>query len=195
MILKAPPGQALAQLKTDSAHRLEPGLEVARTRPHGHVAAVVGMIYKLGLEKLIDSAPSRRRSLALALVASRVTDPCSKLATARGLSPATLTSTLGEVLEVSGADQDDLYQAMDWLVTRQDRIEDQLARRHLSDGMLVLYDLSSAAFEGSCCPLARLGYPRDGVKGRLQILYGLLTNRPGFPVAVEVFEATPQIPL
>lgn len=187
-ILKAPPGQATALLRLDEATpALHDAFEVTRTRPHGHVAAVLGTLRRLGLDRLIERAPSRKRDLAVALIVSRVTDPCSKLATCRGLSPDTLTSTLGEVLEVAGADPDELYQAMDWLVTRQDRIEDQLAKRHLNQGMLVLYDVSSAAFEGNSCPLARLGYPRDGVKGRLQIVYGLLTNKQGCPVAVEVF--------
>jgi hypothetical protein len=189
-ILKAPPGQAVALLRSDQPPTLglDVAFEITRTRPHGLVAAVLGTLRRLGLEKVIDPSRSRMRNLAVALVVARVTGPCSKLATARGLDPATLTSTLGEVLEVSGADQDDLYQAMDWLVTRQARIEDQLAKKHLNEGMLVLYDVSSAAFEGTHCPLAKLGYPRDGVKGRQQIVYGLLTNKHGCPVAVEVFE-------
>lgn len=189
-ILKAPPGHAVAHLPAGQApaRKLNEAFEIARTRPHGHVAAVLGTLQRLGLEQVIDPVASRMRSLAVALVVARVSGPCSKLATARGLSPSTLTSTLGEVLDVSRADEDDLYQAMDWLGTRQIRIEDQLAERHLGEGMLVLYDISSAAFEGTHCPLAKLGYARDGVKGRQQIVYGLLTNKYGCPVAVEVFE-------
>jgi hypothetical protein len=118
------------------------------------------------MDELIDAAPSRARDLALALVAARVLAPASKLATARGLRAETASSSLGEVLGVSGADEDDLYDAMDWLGARQERIEDSLAARHLRDGTLVLYDVSSAAFEGRSCPLAALGYARDGVRGR-----------------------------
>lgn len=168
---------------------VDPGaLEVVRSLPHGHVAAVLGTLRRLGLEEVIDPAPSRPRSLAVAMVVARVAEPSSKLATARGLAPETASSTLGEVLGVSSADEDDLYSAMDFLLTRQGRIEEALARRHLAGGTLVLYDVSSAAFEGRTCPLARLGYARDGVKGRLQVVYGLLTTAEGCPVAVEVFE-------
>lgn len=168
---------------------VDPGaLEVIRTLPHGHVAAILGLLRRLGLEELIDPESSRRRALAVALVVARVAEPSSKLATARGLAPETATSTLGEVLGVSSADEDDLYAAMDWLLERQGRIEEALARRHLRAGTLALYDVSSAAFEGRTCPLGRLGYPRDGVKGRLQIVYGLLTTAEGCPVATEVFE-------
>lgn len=184
--------------KVDALERVLKGLppkvnlaeafEIARTRPHGHVAAAVGTLRRLGLEEVLDPAPSRARDLAVAMVVARVVEPASKAATARGLHPATLSSSLGEVLGVSGADEDDLYEAMDWLLARQDSVETALARRHLSEGTLVLYDVSSAAFEGSTCPLARLGYPRDGVKGRLQVVYGLLANKEGVPVATEVFE-------
>lgn len=170
------------------ASRLQDAFVVERTRPHGHVAAVLGIAQGLGLPDLIDPQPSRARSLAVAMVVGRVIDPCSKLAAARGLAPQTLSSTLGEVLGVSGADEDDLYAAMDWLGARQQRVEEALARRHLEEGMLVLYDVSSAAFEGRSCPLAKLGYARDGVRGRLQVVYGLLTNKDGCPVAVQVFE-------
>lgn len=169
---------------------LAEAFSVARTRPHGHVAAVLGTAYRLGLDRVVGSGPGRARELALAMVARRVIEPepGSKLACARGLSAATLDSTLGEVLEVEGADEDDLYEAMDWLVSQQDRIENTLARRHLSEGTLVLYNVSSAALEGRHCDLGQIGYARDGVKGRLQIVYGLLTNKEGCPVAVQVFE-------
>jgi Transposase DDE domain len=167
---------------------LDEAFEIARSRPHGHVAAAVGTARRLGMAELIDGAPSRSRDLALALVVARVLAPASKLATARGLRAKTASSSLGEVLGISGADEDDLYDAMDWLVERQPRIEDTLAARHLDDGTLVLYDVSSAAFEGTTCPLAALGYARDGVKGRPQVVYGLLTSTEGIPVAVEVFE-------
>lgn len=162
--------------------------EVVRSLPHGHVAAALGMALQLGIPELIDPEPSRMRDLAVALVLSRVLFPGPKLATARGLRSETASSSLGQVLGVAGVDEDDLYEAMDWLGARQARIEDTLAARHLSEGTLVLYDVSSAAFEGVTCPLAKLGYARDGVKGRLQVVYGLLTSKEGVSVAVEVFE-------
>lgn len=167
---------------------LAEAFSISRSRPHGHVAAVLGTARRVGLEEVIDPVPSRRRDLVLAMVVNRVIDPGSKLACARALSAATLTSSLGEVLGVSRADEDDLYAAMDWLSARQERIEDTLAGRHLREGTVVLYDVSSAALEGRHCELGRLGYPRDGVKGRLQIVYGLLTTKDGCPVAVEVFD-------
>jgi hypothetical protein len=142
----------------------------------------------LGLDRIINPKGGRERDLVLAMVVQRVIDSGSKLACARALAPGTLNSTLGEVLGVERADEDDLYEAMDWLVPQQERIEDTLAKRHLSEGTLVLYDVSSAALEGRHCELGRLGYPRDGVKGRLQIIYGLLTTKEGCPVAIQAFE-------
>ena len=162
--------------------------EVSRSLPHGHVAAALGTARRLGLPELLDDQPSRLRELAVALVVARVIAPAPKLATARGLRTDTASSSLGQVLGLASCDEDDLYAAMDWLGERQGRVEDALAARHLSESTLVLYDVSSAAFEGTTCPLARLGYPRDGVKGRLQVVYGMLTNRDGVPVATEVFE-------
>jgi len=162
--------------------------EITRSLPHGHVAAVLGAARALGVEELIDSAPSRRRDLVTAMLVAQVIAPGSKLATARGLRTQTATSSLGEVLGITGADEDDLYAAMDWVLARKDGIEDQLAARHLVDGTLVLYDVSSAAFEGRTCPLGKIGHARDGVKGRLQIVYGLLATTAGIPVAIEVFE-------
>jgi hypothetical protein len=167
---------------------LEGAFEIARSLPHGHVAAVLGTLRDLGLDELIDHEPSRTRRLAVALVVASVIGPCSKLAMARGLRHATASSSLGAVLEVSGCDEDDLYQAMDYLVARQGAIEDGLARCHLHGGTLVLYDVSSAAFEGQTCPIAAIGHPRDGVHGRKQIVYGVLTNTRGVPVAIEVFK-------
>jgi transposase len=167
---------------------LHGAFEISRSLPHGHVTAALGMAGHLGLAELIDPEPSRQRDLAMALVVSRVISPGPKLATARGLRAQTASSSLGKVLGVERADEDDLYDAMDWLIERQERIEGCLAARHLSEGTLVLYDVSSAAFEGSCCPLAKVGYARDGVRGRPQVVYGLLTNKLGVPVAVEVFE-------
>ena len=148
---------------------------------------MLGTLRQLGLEELIDPAPSRHRDLVAAMAVAQVIAPDSKLAIARGLRDQTAASSLGEVLGVSGCDEDDLYAAMDWLAARQERIEDGLAARHLAGGTLVLYDVSSAAFEGRTCPLGKIGHPKDGVRGRLQIVYGLLTSKDGIPVAIEVF--------
>jgi hypothetical protein len=167
---------------------LDGTFEIARSLPHGHVAAVLGTIRQLGLEQLIDPAPSRPRDLVTAMITAAVIDGSSKLATARGLRAQTAASTLGEVLGLGACDEDDLYAAMDWLLPRQDKIEDALAARHLAGGTLVLYDVSSAAFEGRTCPLGAIGHARDGVRGRLQIVYGVLTTTEGVPVAVEVFK-------
>jgi hypothetical protein len=166
---------------------LEGMIEVTRSLPHGHVAAVLGTIRSLGLEELIDPVPSRQRGLVTAMITAAVIDGSSKLATARGLRAETAASSLGEVLGLETCDEDDLYAAMDWLLPRQEAIEDALAARHLRDGTLVLYDVSSAAFEGRTCPLGQIGHARDGVRGRLQIIYGVLTSTGGIPVAVEVF--------
>jgi transposase len=163
-------------------------LDIRRSLPHGHVAAVVGTMRKLGLPQLIDATRSGNRELSMAMVSARILDPQSKLATARGLDPETATTTLLETLQLEPATADDLYEAMDWLFARQSRIEDRLAKRHLSSGTLVLYDVTSTYFEGRSCPLARLGHSRDERSGNLQIVFGLLANAEGCPVAVEVFE-------
>ena len=167
---------------------LAEAFEITRSLPHGHVAAVAASAAGLGMAELIDPAPSRTRDLVCAMLIAAVIAPDSKLATARGLRTATATSTLGQLLGVSGADEDDLYAAMDWVLARKDSIEARLAARHLTHGTLVLYDVSSAAFEGHSCPLGRIGHARDGVKGRLQIVYGLLCSPAGIPIAIEVFE-------
>ena len=167
---------------------LEGTFEITRSLPHGHVAAVLGTLRQLGLEELIDPAPSRHRDLVTAMVVAQVIAPDSKLAIARGLRVETAASSLGEVLGVAGCDEDDLYGAMDWLAARQEAVEDGLAARHLAGGTLVLYDVSSAAFEGRTCPLGAIGHPKDGVRGRLQIVYGLLTSPEGIPIAIEVFK-------
>jgi len=162
--------------------------EITRSLPHGHAAAVLGTAQRLGIDELIDPAPSRRRDLVTAMLIAQVIAPGSKLATARGLRAETAISSLGQVLGISNCDEDDLYAAMDWVRTRQEAIENALAVRHLTDGTLVLYDVSSAAFEGRTCPLGKIGHPRDGVHGRLQIVYGLLCSPTGIPIAIEVFE-------
>lgn len=181
MIRKALKGEAFIPASSS--------LEIVRTLPHGHVAAVMGTLRKVGLETIIASRPSKERDLVLAMITSRIIDPDSKLAVARGMNPATALSTLGEVLGVAGADEDDLYGAMDWLAGRQRRIENKLAKRHLTNGSLVLYDITSSYYTGSCCPLAKYGHTGKGKrKGFPQIKYGLLCNSEGCPVAVEVFK-------
>ena len=162
--------------------------DIIRSRAHGHVAAVLGMGRKLGLPALLAAPRSRERDRVEALIAARLLDPCSKLATARALGAETAESTLGESLGVADADEDALYDAMDWLLARQARVEQALARRHLTDGSLVLYDVTSTYFEGRKCPLAKFGHSREGRRDKLQIVFGLLTNGDGCPVAVEVFE-------
>jgi len=167
---------------------LSEAFEITRSLPHGHVAAVLGTARALGIDDLLDSAPSRHRDLVTAMLVAQVIAPGSKLATARGLRTETATSSLGQLLGVTGCDEDDLYAAMDWALARKDAIENALAARHLVNGTLVLYDVSSAAFEGRTCPLGAIGHARDGVKGRLQIVYGLLCTTAGIPIAIEVFE-------
>ena len=147
---------------------------------------MLGVLRDLGLDELIDLVPSRPRDLVVAMIVAQVIDP-SKLACARGLRSETATSSLGEVLGLTGADEDDLYQAMNWGgAPGGDR--GRLAARHLEERTLVLYDVSSAAFEGTKCPLGAIGHAKDGVRGRLQIVYGLLTSKAGVPVAIEVFK-------
>lgn len=168
---------------------LEEAFDVSRSLPHGQVAAVVGTMRKLGLGRLINAKSTREQQLCLAMIAARILHPSSKLALARQIDPQLRSSSLGESLGLEEAiDEDELYEAMDWLLERQDRIETTLARRHLSEGCLVLYDLTSSYFEGRRCPLARIGYSRDRKKNRPQIVFGLLTDAEGCPVAVEVFE-------
>src|ERR1700730_1232224 len=157
--------------------------ETERTLPHGHVEAVLGTIKTLGLETVLAAKRSRERDLVVAMIAERLLHPCSKLATTRLWH----TTTLAEELAVEDADEDDLYAAMDWLLARQDRIEQKLAARHLTDGAVVLYDVSSSYYEGRTCLLARFGHDRDGHTGRPIIVYGVLTDRDGRPIAVSVY--------
>src|SRR5690349_11744488 len=167
---------------------LDGAFEITRSLPHGHVAAVLGTARALGLGELIDPAPSRQRDLVTAMAIAQVIAPDSKLAIARGLREETAASSLGQVLHLGSCDEDDLYAAMDYLAARQEQIQDTLGARHLAGGTVVLYDVSSAAFEGRTCPLGAIGHPKDGVRGRLQIVYGLLTAKDGIPVAIEVFQ-------
>ena len=157
--------------------------ETERTRPHGHVEAILGTIRRLGLDRMIAAKRSRERDLVIAMIAERLIEPGSKLATTRLWH----TTTLAEELGVADADENELYAAMDWLLARQPRIEQQLAAQHLTDGGVVLYDVTSSYYEGRTCPLARFGHDRDGKTGRPIIVYGVLTDREGRPVAVSVY--------
>jgi hypothetical protein len=161
------------------------GLDCIRSLPHGHVEAVRIAMRRLGFDKLIDGKASRERDLVAAMVAGRIIAPeASKLAMTHAFSD----TTLAEEFSVADAHEDELYAAMDWLIERQDKIEKRLAKRHLKEGGLVLFDLTSSSFEGVTCPLAKIGYSRDGKPGTLQVNYGLLTDARGCPVAVSVFE-------
>src|SRR6202161_3744889 len=166
-----------------------------RPLPHGRVAAALGTARKIGLDRILGPDGNRCRDLVLAMIVGRLLDPASKLAAARTLSPATATSSLGTVLGLGDVDEDELYTALDWLLERQPAIEAALARQHLKNGTLVLYDVSSSYMEGRCCPLAKRGYSRDGRRGTLQIVYGLLCAPNGCPVAIEVFEGNTGDPM
>ena len=161
----------------------EEAFRITRSLPHGHVEAVLGMLRRLGLETLVASKRSRQRDLVVAMIVQRVLFPCSKLATTRDWH----STTLAEELEVADAEVNELYAALDWLLARQASIEAKLASRHLQEGGLVLYDVSSSYYEGRTCPLARYGHNRDGKKGRPIIVYGVLTDAEGRPVALEVY--------
>ena len=161
---------------------------ILRSLPHGHVAAALGTARKIGLDRILGPGSDRCRDLVLALLIGRILEPTSKLAAARALAPATASSSLGEALGLGAVDDDELYAALDWLLERQPAIETILAKRHLQNGTLVLYDVSSSYMEGRRCPLAQRGYSRDGKKGTLQIVYGLLCAPDGCPVAIEVFD-------
>ena len=158
-------------------------VDTKKTLPHGHVEAILGTIRKLGLDSMIASKPCRERDLVVAMIAERLIHPCSKLATTRRWHATSLAEELG----VEDADEDDLYEAMDWLLARQQRIEKKLAQRHLVDGALVLYDVTSSYYEGHTCPWARHGHDRDGQKGLPIIVYGVLTDNEGRPIAVHVY--------
>jgi transposase len=172
-----------AGLRGEPVGVLSDAFAIERSLPAGHVNAALAMARRLELARLLDRQPSRERDLVVAMICQRAIAPTSKLGTIRAFGQSTLADELG----VADADEDDLYAAMDWLLDRQSRIEDRLARRHLADGELVLYDVSSSYFEGRCCELAALGYSRDGKRGSRQIIYGLLCDKPGRPICVEVF--------
>ena len=173
-----------AVLSGKSMRPVEQLWQTVRSRPHGAVQAVRAAMQKLGFEALIASRPGPERDAVCAMVAARILSPHTKLATTRWWH----TTTLAEEFGVAGMDENDLYAAMDWLLVRQGRIQKRLAARHLSQGGLALYDLSSSYLEGRCCPLAKIGYSRDGKRNTLQVNYGLLTNREGCPVAISVYE-------
>lgn len=170
-------------LKGESFVSTRDAFRTTRSQSHGHVEAILRMIRKLGLDTLIASKPCRERDLVLAMLVQRILFPCSKLATTRDWH----TTTLAEELHVTDADEDELYSALDWLLKRQRLIEGKLAKRHLAEGSLVLYDVSSSYYEGRTCPLAKYGHNRDGKEGRPIIVYGMLTDTVGRPVAVEVY--------
>jgi hypothetical protein len=167
---------------------LAQSFEVVQSRPYGHVAAVLGTLRQLGLDRDLHPQRSRERDQVVAMIVARILEPASKLATARGLGEEAPLSTLVEELGLELVDENQLYGAMDWLFLRQSVVEQRLAGQHLHDGSLVLYDVTSTYFEGRCCPLAQLGHSRDGKKDKLQIVFGLLCSREGCPVAVEVFD-------
>jgi transposase len=173
-----------AVLRGEPVGPLAEQFEAIASRSHGHVQAVSVAMQRLGFESLLAARPSRQRDLVRAMVSARIIAPHTKLATTRWWQ----TSTLAEDLGVQDASENDLYAAMDWLLARQDAIQKKLAARHLGSGSLVLYDLSSSYFEGTSCPLAKLGYNRDGKTGLLQVNYGVLTDARGCPVAVSVYE-------
>jgi hypothetical protein len=169
------------------------GFEILRSLPHDHIAAVLGMTRRLGLDPRLKAAAlmppgaPRTRVLALALIVARLIDPAAKLATARRLDERTASHSLGAVLGLGAVAVNELYAALNWLVAQQPKIETKLARRHLGEGSLILYDVTSSYLEGCCCPLAQFGYSRDGKANKLQIVFGVLCTRDGCPIAVEVF--------
>jgi hypothetical protein len=177
-----------AALRGDKLVPAGEGLEIVRSLPHGPVAAALGMARRIGLDQLLPDGPERRRNLALALIVARLIDPAAKLATARALDETTATHSLGVTLGLGAVNFKEVYAALDWLGMAQPSIETALARRHLSDGTLVLYDVSSSYVEGRCCELARFGHSRDSRPDKMQIVFGLLCAADGCPVAIEVFE-------
>ena len=176
-------------LKGDSLVSPSDAFQIPRSAPHGHVAATLGTLRRLGLQPILSRSPCSERDIVVAMIVARILEPSSKLATTRGLHPETATSSLAAVLGLDHAiEETQLYFALDWLLERQQSIENALAKRHLSEGSLVLYDVSSTYFEGRHCPLAFFGHSRDERSGNPQIVFGLLTDSEGCPVAVEVFE-------
>jgi transposase len=174
-------------LKGESLVPLNEAFTITRSLPHGHVVAALGTLRRLGLESILNRKPCRERDLVVAMIVARILEPASKLATVRGLEAETASSSLASCLGLGAVSEDELYRALDWLLEQQEQIEKQFAKRHLQQGCLVLYDLTSTYFEGRHCPLAHYGHSRDERPGNLQIVFGLLTDQDGRPVAVEVF--------
>jgi len=174
-------------LRGEALVSVEDAFEIERSLPHGHVAAVLGTLERIGLDDVLASRRSAQRDRVVAMIVARVLDPASKLATARGLDASTGATSLGEEFGLGEVEADDLYGALDWLGERQERIEAKLAQKHLDEGTLLLYDVSSTYFEGRTSSLAALGHNRDGKEHKLQIVFGLLCTAEGCPVAVEVF--------
>ena len=177
-----------AVLRGDQLVPAGEGVAIKQALPHGHVVAALETARRIGLDRLLlRQGPQRRRDLALALIIARLLEPAAKLATARALDPATASHSMGAVLDLGPVAARETYSALDWLGRQQGRIEAALARRHLAAGTLVLYDLTSTYLEGRCCPLAQYGYSRDHRNDKRQIVFGVLCNQEGCPVAVEVF--------
>jgi transposase len=174
-------------LKGETLVCAEESVSVGRSTPYGHVAAVLGTIRRLKLDQVLGTKRSPERDRVLAMIVARVLAPDSKLATARGLGEESAFSALADALSLESVSADSLYRSLDWLVERQPAIETRLAAKHLREGTLLLYDVSSTYLEGRCCPLAAHGYSRDGKPGKMQLVFGLLTTPEGCPVAVEVF--------
>ena len=170
------------------------GFKITKSLPYGHVAAIIGTIKNIGLDKLISPRRSRERDLILGMIVSRIINPASKAATAREYQQETAFSAVGHVFDIADSNEDELYAAMDWLYKRQYRIEKRLAKKHLKDGFLVLYDVSSSYFEGQRCPLAQRGYDRDKKKGKKIVVYGLMCDKEGRPVSIEVFKGNVKDP-
>jgi hypothetical protein len=177
-----------AALRGDKLVPAGKGMEIVRALPHGHVAAALGIARQIELDELLPDGPKRQRDLALALIVERLIDPAAKLATARALDETTAINSLGATLGLGEVKASEVYAALDWLGMAQSSIEDALAWRHLHDGTLVLYDVSSSYVEGRCCELARFGHSRDNRRDKMQIVYGLLCAPDGRPIAIEVFE-------
>ncbi|MDJ0577693.1 MAG: IS1634 family transposase [Xenococcaceae cyanobacterium MO_234.B1] len=173
--------------KVSITEAIPDNFEVIRSLPHGHVMVILETIKKLGLDKIIGERPSRIRNLVVAMIIARIINPKSKLATARGFNYQTCSNSLGQILNLEKANEDELYDALDWLLNKQERIENKLASLHLESGALVLYDVTSTYLEGKGCDLGKYGYNRDKKKGKTQIVFGLLCDVNGCPIAVEVF--------
>ena len=170
-------------LKEETLVSPDDAFSIERSLPHGHVELLLEAVKRIGLDKVVSAKRTRERDLVLAMIIERLIHPCSKLATTRLWH----STTLAEQLEVGDADEDELYAAMDWLLARQSRIEKKLAKRHLSEGCQVLYDVSSSYYEGHTCPLVRPGHSRDKKRGKPIVVYGVLTDAQGCPLAVEVY--------